>query len=75
MYKLIFSSLVQLRGRERREKVRERSEKRGQKREERREKREDKGEWVPRSMWTPRQHLMVNLTQFDHFNGLSYDMG
>ena len=56
---------------ERRDEGRERREKR----EKGRDKREERGEWVPRATWTPCQQLTVNLIPFDHFNGLSYDMG
>ena len=60
-------------------KEREKSEDRGERREEGRERerenREKRGEWVSRVTWTPRQHLTVILTSFDHFNDLSHDMG
>ena len=47
--------------REEREKIRE-------------EREEMRGEWVPLSMWTSLQHLIVILTLFDHFNGLSHNI-
>ena len=53
----------------------EEREERGEIRDERKEKREERRKWIPRATWTPCQHLMVNLTLFDHFNGLSYEKG
>ena len=42
---------------------------------ERRKEREERGKWVPCATWTPRQHLTIILTPFDHFNDLSHNKG
>ena len=53
-----------------------RREKRGEMGVKRREEREEREEWAPHDMWTPpRQYLMVILTLFNHFNGLSHNKG
>ena len=44
-------------------------------REKREEKRDNRGEWISCVIWTsPRHHLTIILTPFDHFNSLNCDM-